>query len=105
MYVIFPYYFAKMITESPALVMMPVIENFLTYFAVGFRPSFECFFQFTLVFMLTTQVGTALGYFISSLFDNVNSATQVTPFAVMPFIMFGGYAVNLSTVPGYISWF
>ena len=53
---------------------------------------------------MTVQVGTAMGYFISCMFDNMMTASQVTPFAVMPSVVFGGLVVNLTSLRPSISW-
>ena len=46
-----------------------------------------------------------MGYFISALSDNMMSAAQFTPFAVMPFVLFGGFVANVKYMPKYIAWF
>ena len=45
-----------------------------------------------------------MGYFIGSIFDNMISAAQVTPFAVMPSVLFGGFVVNLTSLSPIIGW-
>ena len=45
-----------------------------------------------------------MGYFISSIFENMISAAQVTPFAVMPSVLFGGFVVNLTQINKFIGW-
>ena len=46
-----------------------------------------------------------MGYFISSLADNMMSAAQYTPFAVMPSVLVGGFVSNVKGMPVYIAWF
>jgi len=47
----------------------------------------------------------AMGYFLSSLFENAaTAATTYTVFA-MPLILFGGLIANSSTIASWISWF
>ena len=54
--------------------------------------------------LLTVQVGTSMGYLISCLFDNWMSASQVSPFAVFPSVLFGGFLVNLGQLEPWLSW-
>ena len=96
------YYASKLTLELPLLLLLPLLENVMTFWGIGYRE--ESFLQFYLVMILTVQVGTSMGYFISCLFDNMISACQITPFAVMPSVLFGGYLVNLGQLSAYISW-
>ena len=50
------------------------------------------------------QVGTSIGYLISSIFSNMVTAANVTPFSVLPSVLFGGLIVNLTTLNKYIAW-
>ena len=97
------YYASKLCLELPLLLLMPVFENMMTFWGIGYRA--EAFLKFSLVYVLTVQVGTSMGYFISCLFDNMISASQVTPFAVMPSVLFGGFLVNVGQLGSWISWF
>ena len=87
------YYISKLALELPLLLLFPVIENVVTFWGIGYRDG--AFFDFLLVMMLTAQCGTAMGYFISCLFDNMMVATVMTVYFVMPAILFGGLVRNL----------
>lgn len=87
------YYLSKLALELPLLLMLPLLENVMTFWGIGYRS--DAFFKFYLVYILTVQVGTSMGYFISCLFDNMISAAQMTPFAVMPSVLFAGFLVNV----------
>ena len=96
------YYFSKLIIELPLLLVLPQLENCITFSGIGYRQ--EAFDKFFLVYILTVQVGTSLGYLISCCFNDMFAASQVTPFAVMPSVLCGGLIVNLSTLSSSISW-
>ncbi len=97
------YYASKLVLELPLLLFLPLLENAMTFYGIGYRT--DAFFKFYLVYLLTVQVGTSMGYFISCLFDNMISASQVTPFAVMPSVLFAGFLVNVGQLRPWISWF
>jgi ATP-binding cassette, subfamily G (WHITE), eye pigment precursor transporter len=105
MYSISPYYLSKLLLEFPLLLALPLLENLMTFYGIGYMSENHNFWKFYLVYFATVQVGTAMGYFISCCFDNMMSASQVTPFAVMPSVLFGGFVVNLSTLSPWVSWF
>ena len=96
------YYMSKFVLELPLLLIMPMLENILTFHGIGYRN--EAFWKFYLVYALTVQVGTGYGYLISACFSDENAGVQVTPFAVMPSVLFGGLVINLSTVEPWLSW-
>ena len=103
LYTSFAYFSSKVALELPLLLVFPLLENVMIFWAIGYRDG--SFWQFLLVYVLTAQIGTSIGYFISSIFDNMMSAAQITPFAVMPSVLFGGLIVNLDTLSSWISWF
>jgi len=92
-YSVLSYYLSKLALEFPLMILLPLLENFLTFYVIGFRPS--AFPHFQLIYWLTAQIGTSLGYLISSLSPNMMSAAQLSPFAVMPFVLFGGFVANV----------
>ena len=103
MYGTVAYYLSKLALEVPLLIGLPLLENVLTFWGIDYRSG--AFFDFYLVMLLTVQVGTSMGYFISCVFDNMTSAAQVTPFAVLPAVLFGGLLVNVGHINPWLSWF
>ena len=96
------YYMSKLVLEMPLLLAMPLFENILTFHGIGYSEG--AFWHFYLVYALTVQVGTGMGYLISACFNDMFAASQVTPFVVMPSVLFGGLVVNLATVEPWLSW-
>lgn len=82
--------------------MLPMLENAILYWAIGYRSG--TFFKIYIVYALTVQVGTSIGYFISASFENMMTAVQIIPFAVMPSVLFAGLIVNISTMLVWIKW-
>ena len=97
-----PYFASKLIIELPLLLVLPLLELVLTFRGIAYRE--EAFLDFYLVYVLTVQVGTSMGYLISCCFNDMYAASQVTPFAVMPSVLFGGLVVNLSRLKPWLSW-
>ena len=74
----------------------------MSFWSIGYRDG--AFFEFYLVMILTVQVGTSMGYFVSTVFDNMMSAVQVAPFTVMPSILWGGLMVNVGEMSPAVAW-
>jgi len=102
MYGTLSYYVSKLLIELPLLLALPLLENAITFWGINYRHG--TFFQFYFVYALTVQVGTSMGYLISCCFNDMFAASQVTPFAVMPSVLFGGLVVNLASLSDWISW-
>ena len=97
------YYLSKLTLEFPLLVALPIMECALTFHGIEYREG--AFFDFILVYFLTTQCGTAMGYLISCVFSNMIVAAVMTVYFAIPSILFGGLLRNMGEVPGWISWF
>ena len=67
------YYTSKLVLELPLLLIMPLLENLLTFHGIGYAQG--TFWQFYLVYALTVQVGTGLGYLISACFSDMFAAS------------------------------
>ena len=46
MYNVVPYYVAKLLSEIPIFVIVPLVFNLIFYFLVGFHKDAEQFFKF-----------------------------------------------------------
>ena len=103
LYGVIPYYFAKLITEIPVLILTPLIYSSMIYFAVGLERSPDQFFMFYLIMLLVVFSANSFGYLISSMFNGHEIAVMFSPVILLPVMMFGGMAVNLSSEPGWIS--
>lgn len=67
------------------IIMAPILELFLTT-------------------LLTSISATAMGLFVSSLFNNADRAMTVAPILLMPQILFSGLIFKLDGATEYISW-
>jgi ABC-type transport system involved in multi-copper enzyme maturation permease subunit len=74
------------------------------YWMTGLRPEGNVFGQFLGLVLLTTNSAFSLGYLISCATPSVQVALQAGPAVVLPFMLFGGFFVNLSSIPVYFQW-
>jgi hypothetical protein len=105
MYVVSPYYLAKVMTEFPLLVITLLLMQIIIYFGIGLTVTVVKFFYFYLVLFLLTMASSAIGYFFSSVFTQPEAATELTPIIMMPMFLFGGLFTNVDTYPIWIRWF
>ena len=105
MYGVSAYFIAKMIIETPIISLLPLIMSAIVYFKIGTYIAATEFFYFYLVLLLTAHCSSSFGYFMSSVFNHEETAVQVAPTIVFPFILFAGFFSNSGTQPVWISWF
>ena len=105
MYDVTSYYLAKITTETPLLIISPMIFAVIVYFKIGLMITAAQFFYFYLILELLTQTAASFGYFMSSIFNKEETVTALAPIVVMPLILFGGQFANPQNIPDWISWF
>lgn len=103
MYSVLPYFMAKTMMDTPMLLFTPVLGFVVTYFANGYERTGEQMLKFYLVVSLQTQAAASMGYFLSSIFENEQTAAGVAPLCVFPMLLFGGPFANNDSVP-WLSW-
>jgi len=104
MYSVWTYAFTKWIAEMPILSFLPMVTCILIYFSTEYYLSAAEFFKFYITIFMMVQSATALGYWLSALFDQETSAVAVSPLVNQPLNLMGGYYVNASTYPTWIGW-
>ena len=45
-----------------------------------------------------------MGYFFGTTFSDLNTATIITQFTVIPFFLFSGFLINVVNMPIWLSW-
>jgi len=55
MYAVWVYVITKFFAELPVLLLVPLLQNLMTYWAIGYQNTFDNFMMFYLVILLTVQ--------------------------------------------------
>lgn len=105
MYSVLPYYIAKILVDTPMIFIPPLIGALITYWVLDLYNSFECFIKYFLSQALVCFVASAIGYFISAIFENETTAMGLAPPMVMPMVLFGGQLANNENLPEFLKWF
>ncbi|CAI2387656.1 unnamed protein product [Moneuplotes crassus] len=103
-YGLWSYYTSKSVLEIPFQFITPVLISCVVYFTCGMTVDFGKFCIFTLTLMLAVLAATSIGFFIGCIFTDASTATQASMIIMLPFIVFGGYMVNLNDVYPWLSW-
>ena len=110
MYDIWIYATTKMIAEMPIMLIVPGIFLLLVYFAIGLENDAVQFLLYYVIIMLVMQAATAMGYALSSAFNEANTAVAFAPIINMPLNLLAGYMINLNNIfskspQRYVAWF
>ena len=70
----------------------------ILYFGIGFEDKVTEFCKIYLILMLMIQAATAMGYALSSVFNEVGAAVAFAPIVNMPLNLLGGYAIALDGI-------
>eukprot|EP01041_Mallomonas_annulata_P001000 gene1000-1966_t len=93
------YFLAKFITEIPLNVLPPFVFCLISYYLAGLNPAPDRFVIFFLIVMLEALTAISLGMAISALVPSVEAANAMGPPVLIINVLFGGYYINLSTIP------
>ena len=94
MYRVAPYYLSKIIAEFPIQLFTPMLYLIIVYFGVGLTITAGQFFYAYLILEFLVQCSASFGYFISSIFDQEETAVQIAPIFILPLMLFSGFFAN-----------
>ncbi|XP_046389694.1 protein white [Ischnura elegans] len=98
------YFLCKTLAEVPIFIVIPVVFTCVSYYLIGLNPEPSRFLYALLIVSLVANVATSFGYMISCLSKNVPMALSIGPPVIIPFLLFGGFFLNIASVPVYFKW-
>lgn len=104
MYRVISYFLAKNLAEIPIFVITPVIFTTVTYFLIGLSLEAESFFITLAIILLVSLVAVSVGYMVATLTGSVDIALAVSPPIMLPFMLLGGYLLDLGSMPDWLAW-
>ncbi|XP_060861010.1 protein white [Metopolophium dirhodum] len=98
------YFLSKTLAEVPIFLVLPILFTSIMYYVVGLNPKFTHFLMAALFITLVSLVAVSFGYFVSCASGSISVALSVGPTIVIPFLLFGGYFLNVGSIPYYFRW-
>ena len=99
------FYLAKFCAEIPFNFIGPMVFGTIVFWIVGLGEG--SFFNFILFLILLTLIGfcaIALGMIIAASAPTVEAATAFGPIIVVLMILFGGFYINIESLPVWLRW-
>eukprot|EP01041_Mallomonas_annulata_P000999 gene999-1965_t len=98
------YFFAKFLVELPSALLPSFVFAVIIYWISGLNPQGSRFVIFFLILNLITVTAMTLGLAISAFFPTVEAATAAGPVFVVIGIVFGGFYININSLPIVANW-
>ncbi|XP_057668847.1 protein white [Diorhabda carinulata] len=98
------YFLSKTLAELPFFVIIPLVFTSVCYFLVGLNPHFINYATTCGIMVLVANVALGYGYFISCMASTQSMALSLGGILLIPFLLFGGYFMNLKSIPKYFEW-
>ena len=95
------YFLAKSLSALPWELAFPAVFTTICFFMMQLRPdasSTTAWLQLTGVVVLVSQVAVAMGMWVSTVAPTVAVALAIAPVVLLPFILFSGFLLNVSTI-------
>ncbi|KAL4182814.1 hypothetical protein AMTRI_Chr11g95030 [Amborella trichopoda] len=102
MYKLSAYFMARITSDLPLDMILPVIFLLIVYFMVGLKASTSAFFLSMITLFLSIVAAQGLGLVIGASLMDAKKATTLASVVVMTFMLAGGFFVQ--NVPSFISW-
>ncbi|CAB9519200.1 Putative white-brown complex homolog protein 30 [Seminavis robusta] len=104
LYGVLPFFIAKTLSDMTNNVLLPCLYGAISYYACGFRPAFEHFAKFVLVFYLTMSAAQSMGLFLSVLIPSMSIALILAPPITLFFMIMGGFYIPLQNMNPAVRW-
>ena len=104
LYGVTSYYLAKNLVETPLVLIVNFIYSLIIYYLVDLREGGTYFGEFLLLFLVLDFMSHSMGYFFGTTFSDLNKATIITQFTVIPIFLFSGFLINVQNMPVWLSW-
>lgn len=98
------YFVGKQLCELPRAAFFNILMLVIVYFMAGLNETAGAFFTLTLICILIALCGEGLAQAISVFAGDEQTAAAIVPVAVIFQVLFGGFFIRPTALPGYIAW-
>lgn len=98
------YFLCKTLAETPIFLLIPALFTAVVYYIIGLNPALSHFILCILIVILVSNAATSFGYLISCASPSVTVALSIGPPLIIPFLLFGGFFLNVGSIPPYFEW-
>lgn len=100
-YSIIPYFISKFTVDCFTAFVQVSVQLIVAFFLMGFQMNFFYFLALNFLLAITC---TSLGIFIGSCVENPEVALEMIPALIVPQLLFSGFFIQTSLIPGFLRW-
>jgi len=105
MYSTSAYFVAKTLCDIvPMRVLPPIILGSIVYYMIGLHPGWIHFLIFEFTLLMVSLVSAMLALAISSVTPSLGFGNLLALMILLFCLLFGGFLVNKTTMPGWVGW-
>lgn len=104
MYGVLPFFLAKTASDMTNNIILPLCYGMIVYFTAGLRLEAAAFFKFVVAYYLTLSCAQSMGFFLSVILPNMQTALLLAPSITLFFFIIGGFYIPLSSMHWGIRW-
>uniref|UniRef100_A0AAV1TY87 ABC transporter domain-containing protein n=1 Tax=Peronospora matthiolae TaxID=2874970 RepID=A0AAV1TY87_9STRA len=98
------YVLACSVAQVPLALAESVVFGTMIYWMCGFTATIEAFACFLILLVLTNLVFAAWFFLVTAVSPDFHIATPCSTFSIAFFILFAGFVMTTSTMPGWFVW-
>ncbi|ETL87186.1 hypothetical protein L917_13548, partial [Phytophthora nicotianae] len=98
------YVLANSVSQIPWAVAETIVFGSLVYWMCGLKSSVKAFVIFEILLLLTILAFAAWFFFLAAISPNLHIAKPLSMVSVLFFVVFAGFVVPKSEMPGYFIW-
>jgi len=100
-YSVFSYFISKLTMETVMTFAQVLLLNVIVFWLIGFDSNF---FLFQLNTFSLAMAATAAAVMLGCAIDDIQQAQEMLPLIFMPQMLFSGFFVTISLIPGFLRW-
>ncbi|CAH1101630.1 unnamed protein product [Psylliodes chrysocephalus] len=98
------YFLSKTLAELPFFIILPVLFTSVCYYLIGLNSNVYRFLITCGIVTLVANASLSYGYLVSCVSSNTSVALTIGAPMIIPFLLFGGYFMNINSIPIYFRW-
>ncbi|KAJ8914462.1 hypothetical protein NQ315_011403 [Exocentrus adspersus] len=98
------YFLTKTMAEMPIFIFIPILFTCVCYYLIGLNPEWNRFLTSCGIVTLIANISISFGYLVSCLSGSISMAMSIGPPLIIPFMLFGGFFLNINSIPVYLEW-
>lgn len=99
------YFLAKLVTDLvPLRIILPIIYCLVTYWIIGYQNEAFNVLRFIIIMIATNFVAASFMMFLATAMRTISSATVIATLVLLIMLLFGGFLLNVDSIPAFIGW-